>query len=206
MSTNLRKNSGIPQKRRLATRDECMHDLKYELIAMFSAQEKAKKAFNDEVVLSKPGTRGRGFEASLYNTKMIGAFQEAFPTGWVWGKYKRFNIHVNGYIVLLKKLDSKDLPMNIRTGTVENISQQLTFSFFEEDVDALKPILFFGYQRDKFGNYLEPKLVYVDNGLVRWSIKESDLYATSALREEVKLVDETPAMPKLKRSSKKKAQ
>ena len=107
---NLRQN-----KRRIATIKGAKFDLKSELPLMFKAFKEAYELYESEIIKTPPEARARGYEASLLNSKMIQCIQKYFPNHWKFGKYKRFTLRTNGYIILFKKLDKYDKPMNIKT-------------------------------------------------------------------------------------------
>lgn len=173
MQTNLLKRSAV--KRRLATETECKNDLRNELIPMFEAFNLACINYESEVIQTPIGARARGFEASLLNSKMIQSIQTTFPNDCKFGKYKRFILRLEGYTVLFKKLNNKNMPMNIKTKYSLAINDQLAMSLFEDTSTAVDPILFFGYRKDKFGNVIDPKLVYIDDNKVNWTITEKDV-------------------------------
>lgn len=162
-------------KRKVISKKECLHDLKNELQTMFKAFSEAIELFEKEVVLTPPIARVKGFEASLLNSKMMQCIQKHFPNNWKFGKYRRFILRVKGYNVLFKKLNNKDMPMNVKTFLADAIANQRQLSLFNDSPEVADPIVFFGYRKDKFGNILDPKLVYIDDSQVTWMIDESDM-------------------------------
>ncbi|MBI9052339.1 MAG: hypothetical protein JEY96_00885 [Bacteroidales bacterium] len=203
MKTKLENFRNYPnQKRRLASLEGCRLDLKEELPLLFRAFNQAFTAYEREVVQTPPEARARGFEASLLNSKMIQSIQSNFPVNWKFGKYRRFTLRIKGYIVLFKKFNNKGLPMNIKTKSVAAISQQLSLSLFDEESYVAEPILFFGYKKDKIGNIAAPKLVYIDEDKVKWTITQDEIsiIKTTSIPPREKI-----AMPKLlkKRINKK---
>ncbi|AUC82554.1 hypothetical protein [Lacinutrix sp. Bg11-31] len=196
MITNLQKKTENPSyKRRLASLEGCQNDLKNELLLMFSAFYSALNNYKEEVVQTPPEARARGFEASLLNSKMIQSIQEHFPRNWKFGKYKRFTLRINGYIILFKKFNQKGLPMNIKTKSVTAISQQLSIPLFDDTTFVAEPILFFGYSKDSIGRIINPKLVYIDEDQVKWEINRdsASTVKTISISKEEKI-----AMPKLR--------
>lgn len=167
-------------KRRLASREGCMHDLEEELPLFFKAYNEACDDYNREVIQTPPESRCRGFEASLLNSKLIQAFQKHFPNDWKFGKYRRFILSKKGYLVLVKKLNGKGMPMNIQTRIVELINLQMTESLFDSSNSTEEPILYFGYKKDRTGNIVSPQIVYVDENQVRWFISEADVTVTTS--------------------------
>lgn len=161
-------------KRKLASKEEAILDLKKQLPLMFQAFREAYKLYEMEIVHTPPEARARGFEAALLNCKMIQSIQKHFPLNWRFGKYSRFTLRTNGYIVLFKKFGKNNRPMNIRTKSVEAISQQLSLPLFNDSNSVEEPILFFGYKRDEFGKFTEAKLLYIDEQQVKWTISSQD--------------------------------
>ena len=196
---DLRKN-----KRRLATFEGTKFDLQKELPIMFEAFSEAYSLYESEILKTPPEARARGFEASLLNSKMIQCIQKHFPNKWSFGKYKRFTLRTNGYIILFKKLDQRNKPMNIKTKSVNSISNQLTLPLFNNTNFVESPILYFGYNKDRVGNISDPKLVYLDEEKVQWIVTPEEFTATKPLqlpRENKKVA--TPVLRKQKERNKK---
>ena len=200
--TNVEQKVGKPKvKRRLASEEGCLIDLQNELPLFFNAFEEACENYNNEVVQTPPESRCRGFEASLFNSKLIREIQKYFPVNWKYGKYKRFILYTKGYLVLFKKLNNKGMPMNIRTNIVESINSQMMYSLFDNFDFVEEPILYFGYKKDRIGNIYQPQLVYIDENQIRWTIEESDIAVTKTVGMEKP--SEEVATPKLKNAKKK---
>lgn len=174
MFTNLEKKIKT-SRRRLASHDGCMVDLETELPLLFKAFHEAYGLFEEEIIQTPPEARARGFEASLLNSKMIQSIQKHFPLNCKFGKYKRFILRINGYTILFKKLGNNGMPMNIKTNHSNAISQQLSFSLFENASYIADPILFFGYKKDKTGEISDPQLVYIDENHIKWTVTENDI-------------------------------
>lgn len=192
-------------KRRLATFSGCQFDLRSELPKIFAAFEEACEKYEKEIRMTPPQSRARGFEASLLNSKMIQSIQNHFEESWKFGKYKRFILRVNGYQILFKKLNSKNLPMNIKTVNSQAISNQLSLPLFGNTTYVEEPILFFGYRKDKFGIINNPKLVYVDDSKVRWIITSDNVEITETTTyTKLESTTESYPEPKLKKSNQKK--
>jgi hypothetical protein len=189
-------------KRRLASRVGCLCDLKEELPLFFDAYNEACESYNREIVSTPPESRCRGFEASLLNSKLIQAFQKYFPRDWKYGKYRRFILNKKGYLVLIKKLDCKGRPMNIKTRIVESINFQMMGSLFDERRCTEEPIVYFGYKKDKTGTIHQPQVVYIDESMIRWTIMESDIFDSESIT--LKKTSDSVASPIL-RTTKKKA-
>ena len=197
MIQNYGFSSEKPRKRRVISYQECMHDLKEVLPLLFQAFNEAFTLYEKEIIQTGPEARPRGFEATLLNAKIIQCIQKHFPVNWRFGKYKRFILGVDGYIVLFKKLNGKNMPMNIKTRMVRAISNQLTLPLFANSTQVENPILFFGYKKDRAGNIIDPKLVYIDEGEVSWTITANDITDTDSDASIVPQND-TPAGPTVK--------
>lgn len=205
MIQNYENNSNLRyNKRRLATIDGTKFDLKSELPLMFKAFREAYELYASEIRRTPPEARARGFEASLLNSKMIQAIQKYFPDNWKFGKYKRFTLRTNGYIILFKKLDRYNRPMNIKTKSVEAISQQLSLPLFNQETFVEEPILFFGYKKDSVGNITEPKLVYLDEEKIKWIVTADDVRVDKSIERPTKTQKvATPILKKGKEVNKK---
>jgi hypothetical protein len=68
--------------------------------------------------------------------------------------------------------------MNIKTVNVQSIlNQNQVLDLFSESDYNDEPILYFGYQKNKFGEYVKPQLIYIDEGDIKFSIVETDVQA-----------------------------
>ena len=168
-------------KRKIVSNEECLTDLKNELPILFQSFEKAVSLYEQQIVFTPVQARARGFEASTLNSKMIESVQQCFPENWKFGKYKRFILRINGYNIFFKKLTSKDMPMNVKTSFSQAIQNQQQLKLFNEANDAIEPIVFFGYKKDKFGNIIDPKLVYIDESQVKWTLVWDDISANKEI-------------------------
>ncbi len=193
--------SRLNYKRTLATKEGVAHDLNIYLSRLFQTFYKAVSMFEEEIIKTPPQSRARAFEASLLNSKMIQSVQENFPENWRFGKYKRFLLNVKGYTVLFKKLNNKNMPMNIKTSHSLAISNQMQISLFENSSISIDPILFFGYRKDKTGRIFDPKLVYIDENKVNWTL-DSNTINESLNIPLLKTVAIEKAVPKLKENLK----
>ena len=141
----------FPRKRkRIINKKECEYDLKEVLPPLFEAYYEALKMYNKEVAQTPPSARPRAFEANLLLAKLIQCVQNHFGSD-----------------------------LNIRTVLSDSIENQLQGSLFEDDYDGTSPILFFGYKKDSLGLFVQPKLVYIDEGKVCWEINENNLNSLS---------------------------
>lgn len=165
------------EKRRIISAKECKHDLKQYLVLLFESVNKGIDDCNHVLSLFPVEARARALEANILNSKIIESIQKSFSEKWKFGKYRRFILRINSYNILFKKLDNKDMPMNVRTRHVDKINNQYQFNLFDEFSanDAIEPIVFFGYKKDKWGAIVDPKLVYIDEGQVVWTIAEADV-------------------------------
>lgn len=163
----------FPKRKRIIGAKECKIELKNILSRIFEAYDDAVNLYNKEIVQTPPEARMRGFEAHLLNVKIIQSMQKYFCRDWRTAKYGRFMLYVKGYIIFFKKLNKNDMPMNIRTKMTDSIENQIQGSLFPGDEDPIAPILFFGYKKNQFGELVDPKLVYIDENKVKWTIDRS---------------------------------
>ena len=184
------KNNEKIKRKRIISAKECEIELGSILTKLFESYENAVKQYNKEIVQTPPEARMRGFEAHLLNVKMVQSIQKFFSGDWKTGKYGRFMLYVKGYIILFKKLNKDDMPMNIRTKMTDSIENQLPGRLFQDDEDPTAPILFFGYKKNQFGELVDPKLVYIDENRVKWAINKPD---TEQLQPFVVLKPSAPA-------------
>lgn len=160
-------------KRRLVGKDEFLLDMGENVNLFFIAFSEALDKYNHEITQTPPQSRGRNLEASLFNAKMQCAIQNCFPDCWKNGKHKRFILKFDKYLFLLKKLDKKGLPMNVKTKHTDSINSQLTNSLFHDADYVEDPIIYFGYERDKVGNFTCPRFIYIDDNQIKWIAYES---------------------------------
>lgn len=163
------------KRKRIINAKECKYELRDVLIVLFEIFRQAVEIFNKEIQQTPPVARPRGFEASLLNAKLMQCMQNSFSEDWKRGKYGRIMLYKNGYIIFFKKLNSKDMPMNIRTKMTDSIENQEQGTLFRDDNDGTAPILFFGYKKNRFGGITDPRIVYIDDGRVKWIITENDI-------------------------------
>lgn len=177
-------NLAEPAKRkRIINAKECERDLRGTLEKLFDVFWNAVSNYEKEILQTPFEARCRGFEASLLNSKLIQSVQSVFKNDWTFGKYKRFMLRINGYIMLFKKLNSKDMPMNVPTRFSSSIQNQEQGNLFDMYDDGTEPILFFGYNKSSVGEIINPKLVYIDENKVRWVISEHDIPAANILMD-----------------------
>lgn len=204
MLDKINKNKSNRQgKRRLATLEGVKVDLKDEIPLLFEAFEEARRLYDQEVAQTPPFARGRSFEANLYHAKIVQCMQKKFPDKWESGRYGRYVFRINGYIILCKKMNDNNFPMNIRTDHSDAISHQLSLSLYDSGGYLEEPILYFGYKENDVGFEL-PQLVYIDEGKVKW-VMESENITESIIEIDFGKKDKVVAQPTLKKAKKKKA-
>lgn len=171
------------KRKRVINAKECEYDLRESLEKLFIVFWNAVRNYEREILQTPFEARCRGFEASLLNSKLIQSVQSAFKDNWAFGKYKRFMLRINGYILLFKKLNGKDMPMNIPTRFSSSIQNQEQGHLFDMYDDGTEPILFFGYNKSRFGEIINPKLVYIDENKVKWTILEHDVFVATTVMD-----------------------
>lgn len=163
-------------KRRLASESECKVELKKELQLLFNVFYAALVKTNVVLSAFQPSHRSRTFEASVMQSSFAESLSNSFGEKAFYGKYKRLILRTNGYLILFKKLNSKGKPMNIKTINVQSIlSQNQVLDLFSNSDYNDEPILYFGYQKNRFGQFVNPQLVYIDYGEINFSISEKDM-------------------------------
>ena len=66
--------------------------------------------------------------------------------------------------------------MNIKTINVQSIlNQNQVLDLFADSDYNDEPILYFGYQKNRFGDYANPQLIYIDEGQIKFSIYQDDI-------------------------------
>lgn len=165
------------QKRRIVTDKECERDLKGFLIKLFHGVNNGVDKFNIYRSYFKQSSKVRGNDASNLNTSIIESLQDTFQDNWRWGKYKRFILRINSYTFFVKKLSKSGMPMNVKTKYSSCIFNQEQVSLFNDiRFGAMEdPIIYIGYEVDRYGEIKNLRLVYIDEGQVKWTIKEEDI-------------------------------
>jgi len=165
-------------KRVLAVNETCKVELKNEIQLLYKAYEEALTKSSTVLSMLPVHSRSRTLEASIIQSCFAESLIENFPEKAFFGKYRRLILRVNGYLILFKKLNKKGYPMNIKTVNVQSIlNQNQVLDLFSESDYNDEPILYFGYQKNKFGEYVNPQLIYIDEGDVKFSIVETDVQA-----------------------------
>lgn len=163
-------------KRVLAVNETCKVELKNEIQLLYKAYEEALTKSSTVLSMLPVHSRSRTLEASIIQSCFAESLIENFPEKAFFGKYRRLILRVNGYLILFKKLNKKGYPMNIKTVNVQSIlNQKQVLDLFSEFDYNDEPILYFGYQKNRFGEYVNPQLIYIDEGEVKFSIVETDV-------------------------------
>lgn len=186
-------------KRRLASESECKVELKKELQLLFNIFYTALDKTNIVLSAFQPSHRSRTFEASVMQSSFAEALSDSFGEKAFYGKYKRLILRTNGYLILFKKLNEKGRPMNIKTINVQSIlSQNQVLDLFANSDYNDEPILYFGYQKNRFGQFVNPQLVYIDDCEINFSIIEKDIEIALASSTKRKVDDIKEVVPTLK--------
>jgi hypothetical protein len=176
---------------------ECKSLLKEVLPKIFKAFKKAKELYDNEISLTPFYARTERHDANTFNVKMIQALYSIFPENIIDVKYGRKALRINGYIIFIKKLDAHDMPMNIPTKISEQLKHQNLGELFPEDDNGRETILFFGYKKDNFGDFVNPRLVYIDGNHRMWSIIENEIYESGDNEIPLRQEDKTDSDPKV---------
>jgi hypothetical protein len=188
-------------KRMLANYDACKVELKKELQLLFTTYNESLDSASTMLSMFPPQSRSRILEASIIQSCFAESLMKNFGERAFFGKYKRLILRLNGYVILFKKLDSKGFPMNIKTLNVQSIlNQNQVLDLFAESDYNDKPILYFGYQKNRLGEYVNPQLIYIDEGEIKFSILEDDLQLELPLKTKIAVEDDqtNEVKPKLK--------
>ena len=190
-------------KRKLAKKDAFITECTEKgLIKFFYAFENAKEKFSLTMKPFPPQSRSRGFEASVFQTCLLGELQKVFPKKWKFWKYKRFVITFCGHSFLFKKLNKRGMPMNIKTNANQSIINQMQTQLFDH-TDYENPIVFFGWEKSKSGDLINPHFVYIDEGKIKWRLRKDEL--TSLNAPTILTPNKTGRLlPKVKEQSKRK--
>ena len=173
--TNIGIFNEIRKRKRIISSQECQFDMKDALQHIFSAYHEAVKLYNLEIGMTNPQDRIRGLEASYFNSKLMQCLRSYFDTHLKRGKYGRMFLYENGYIVLLKKIGKNGKPMNIRTKLMDAIENQLMGNLFNAEEDGSSPMIFFGYSKSRLGEIVHPRILYIDENSVKWTIEENEI-------------------------------
>src|SRR5690606_3269643 len=134
-------------KRRETNLQEVKFDLNKDLVSLFYCFKTAVDMYNNKYAVLPPNELVRNYASINFNQCLVSSAFKSFKKKCFFGKYRRFYFSIEGYTILFKKLNSKGKPMNVRTGNVNSINDQLTLDLFG-DSNTNNPILFFGYKTD----------------------------------------------------------
>ncbi|MGV6944169.1 hypothetical protein [Sphingobacterium kyonggiense] len=162
---------GEQGKRLLADLEGCKLELKDELSTLFNLFEQAIKKTNWLMGNIQPLAIRNGQEALTLQSCFAEQVFAEFGDNARNGKNGRLILKIKEYIILFKKLDSKGLPMNIKTANTKRINNQvIQLSLFPTSEMNDAPILYFGYQKNRLGEYVDPRIVYIDEEKVQFTI------------------------------------
>lgn len=194
-----RRNQG---KRRLADIKECQSELKEAFKMLIDSFNEAKILADERLAIYPVHMRPRTLDAIIIQSCFVEVVSRNFSGKVILGKYKRVIIKIRGYLILFKKLNKKMFPMNIRTKNVQSmLNQNQTLSLFDETDHEEDPILYFGYQKNKFGEYTSPQLVYIDDSTVKFLISHGENQIPIPFTQDVNLENnkaKVEVSPKLK--------
>lgn len=197
--TSSRRKQG---KRSLAVYETCKIELKNELNLLFNTFSDALKKSNETLLLFPTHSRSRTLEASIIQSCFAEVLINNFNEKAFYGKYKRLILRAKGYLILFKKLDKKGLPMNIKTINVQSIlNQNQVLDLFAETDYNEDPILYFGYQKNRLGEFINPQIVYIDEGEINFTIGETDIQLEIIDLRQNTNTEQIEVKPKLKNSS-----
>ncbi|MBE4947497.1 MULTISPECIES: hypothetical protein [Chryseobacterium] len=186
-------------KRKLAVESTCKVELKKELQLLFNTFYDALDKANAVLMSFDPSHRSRTLEANIMQSSIAEALSGNFGDKAFYGKYKRLILRTTGYLILFKKLNGKGLPMNIQTDSVQSIlNQSQVLDLFAESDYEDEPILYFGYQKNRFGEFVNPQLVYIDNGEINFTITEKDMEVLIPISTGKNESQDNEVAPKLK--------
>lgn len=186
-------------KRVLAVNETCKVELKKDIQLLHKAYEEALIKTSKVLSIIPIHSRSRILEASVIQSCFAESLMNNFPNKALYGRYRRLVLRLKGYLILFKKLDKKGYPMNTKTKNVQSIlNQNLTLDLFSESDYNDEPILYFGYQKNRIGEYVNPKLIYIDEGEIKFTIDESDIQMVLDMPNRNIENDAIEVKPKLK--------
>lgn len=199
-NTSSRRKQG---KRLLAVCETVKVELKNELNLLFATFETALEKANRSLLQFPVHSRSRTLEASIVQSYFAEVLLQNFSNKAFFGKYKRLILSAKGYLILFKKLDRKGYPMNIQTVKVQSIlNQNQALDLFSESDYSDSPILYFGYEKNKIGENVNPRLVYIDDGDIKFTIGHDDIQLELSLTNETVVNNEQiEVRPKLKENN-----
>lgn len=189
----------IQGKRVLAVNETCKVELKKDIQLLYKAYDEALIKTSKVLSIIPIHSRSRILEASVIQSCFAESLMNNFPNKALYGRYRRLILRLKGYLILFKKLDKKGYPMNTKTKNVQSIlNQNLTLDLFSESDYNDEPILYFGYQKNRIGEYINPKLIYIDEGEIKFTIDEADIQMVLDMPSRNIENDAIEVKPKLK--------
>ncbi len=186
-------------KRVLAVNETCKVELKKDIQLLYKAYEEALIKTSKVLSIIPIHSRSRILEASVIQSCFAESLMNNFPNKALYGRYRRLILRLKGYLILFKKLDKKGYPMNTKTKNVQSIlNQNLTLDLFSESDYNDEPILYFGYQKNRIGEYVNPKLIYIDEEEIKYTIDEADIQMVLDMPSRNIENDAIEVKPKLK--------
>ena len=186
-------------KRVLAVNETCKIELKKDIQLLYKAYEEALIKTSKVLSIIPIHSRSRILEASVIQSCFAESLMNNFPNKALYGRYRRLILRLKGYLILFKKLDKKGYPMNTKTKNVQSIlNQNLTLDLFSESDYNDEPILYFGYQKNRIGEYVNPKLIYIDEEEIKFTIDEADIQMVLDMPSRNIENDAIEVKPKLK--------
>ena len=169
--------------RRIITAKECEEELKEDLPILFEALIEGTERGSDEC--SKPSLKCRPFDANTINTWVLSEINEAFPGAAIIGAGGRVYFEIKGFLIIVKKLNDKGMPMNIPTDLHDAVLHQKKSCVLDDSIEGQsKPILVLGYNTDKFGNITGHMLTYII-GCPRWTISAESILSKEIVSNHV---------------------
>lgn len=189
------------EKRKFISKEDAHEILSEYYQELFRAYYSGIDKYNMEIQQTIPEARTR-LDSTLLNAKLTESFILNFPDNWGRGKYGRIIFRWENIQMLIKKLDKNNKPSYIPTLLSGAIQEQLQLSLFEDGSADQDAILIFGYTKDKYGQIVNPRIVYFD-GEAKWIIY-SDEISMPKPAEAHKQIEEIAVT--LKKEEKRKAE
>ena len=178
----------IKEKRKRIDKEIALELLKEHIHGIFTAYYNAVNKFNTEIRQTIPEAWTRLWPA-LLNAKLTESFILQFPDNWLKGKYGRVIFRWEEVQLLIKKLDKNSKPSYIPTILSDAIVNQEQENLFKDDESAKEePILIFGYTKDKFGQIINPRIIYYNEG-VEWVINQEDIVFKPVAKDETEEIN-----------------
>lgn len=163
------------KRKRVINPDECKFDLGDDINKLFIGFKEALPLYQKELGMTAPEDRVRTQAAVILQSKVMQCWRKQFGESVKRGKYARLLLYIKGYVILFKKLGRNGMPMNIKTVNATSIENQYQGNLFGPDEDGNSPILVFGYTTNDFGVIVHPRIIYIDEGKVKWTIEEEGI-------------------------------